>query len=89
VTAADGLELLNDAPLNIVCFRLAPAGTSEEERDALTRAACRRIQEGGRAFVTPTLWDGKAGIRAAFDHWATGPEDIAVLETAVMEAMGG
>jgi glutamate/tyrosine decarboxylase-like PLP-dependent enzyme len=89
VTDTDGLELLNDAPLNIVCFRLAPAGTSEAERDALTRAACRRIQEDGRAFVTPTLWDGKAGIRAAFDHWATGPEDIAVLEAAVMEAMGG
>ncbi len=87
VTATDGLELLNDAPLNIVCFRLAPAGTSDEERDALTRAASRHIQAGGRAFVTPTVWDGHAGIRAAFDHWATTAEDVNVLKDAVVDAM--
>jgi hypothetical protein len=66
---------------------VAPAGATDEERDALTRVVCRRIQESGRAFVTPTVWAGKAGIRAAFDHWATGPEDIAALEDAVSAAM--
>lgn len=86
VERTPALELMNSAPLNIVSFRVAPANSTEEERDALTRATCRRIQENGKVFVTPTIWEGKAAIRAAFDHWATGPGDVALLEEEVQQA---
>lgn len=81
------LELMNSAPLNVVSFRVAPPDATEDERDAITRAACRRIQEGGKVFVTPTVWNGHAAIRAAFDHWATTAEDTALLESEVLRAV--
>ena len=79
---------MNDAPLNIVCFRLANDSLSDDELDARNRAAVREIQAGGKVFVTPTVWNGRAAIRAAFDHWATGPEDIELLKEAVLRARG-
>lgn len=88
IEATDELELLNSAPLNIVCFRYAPAAMSEEERDTLTRAACRRMQESGRVYVTPTLWNGHVAIRAAFDHYATTSGDVNVLKEEVVKATG-
>ena len=87
VEATPGLELMNSAPINMVSFRLAPAGMAEPERDTLNRAAVRAIQRGGQVFVSPTVWDGHAAIRAAFDHFATGPEDVAALQAAVATAL--
>ncbi len=43
------------------------------------------MQHDGRAFVTPTVWEGKAAIRAAFDNWATQPHDVEILWTALEE----
>lgn len=83
-----GLELMNSAPLNVVSFRIAPHDSTEDERDALTRATCRRIQENGKVFVTPTVWEGHAAIRAAFDHWATTAEDVELLKAEVLRAAG-
>jgi glutamate/tyrosine decarboxylase-like PLP-dependent enzyme len=88
VSETPGLALVNSAPLNIVSFRITPDGADEEERDALTRAVCRRIQEQGEVFVTPTVWEGRAAIRAAFDHWATTTADVAVLKAEVKRAAG-
>lgn len=88
VSETPGLAVVNSAPLNIVSFRITPDGTGEEERDALTRAVCRRIQEQGEVFVTPTVWEGRAAIRAAFDHWATTAADVAVLKAEVARAAG-
>ncbi|CAN5704880.1 pyridoxal-dependent decarboxylase [soil metagenome] len=79
IDESDHLELLAPVNLNIVCFRYAPPGLSEPERDEFNRRAVRAIQHDGRAFVTPTTWAGKAGIRAAFDNWATGPADVEIL----------
>jgi len=87
VQATPGLELMNSAPINMVSFRLAPAGMPEAERDVLNRTAVRAIQAGGEVFVSPTVWDGHAAIRAAFDHFATGPEDLAVLQAEVARAL--
>lgn len=85
VDATPGLQLMNDAPLNIVCFRLAPAGRGDDAADALNRAAVAALQADGRVFVTGTVWAGRAAIRAAFDNWATGRRDIELLQEAVAE----
>ena len=44
-----------------------------------------RIQQDGRACLTPTLWDGKQAIRCAFDNWATSDEGVRILQSAVRE----
>ena len=85
VTTAPGLELLAPAPLIVVCFRYAPPGFDAAATDALNRAAVTALQADGRVFVTGTVWDGKAAVRAAFDNWSTGPADVAVLRAAVAD----
>jgi len=85
VGAAPGLDLMAPAPLNIVCFRYAPDGMGTDEMDAFNRAAVVALQADGRAFVTGTVWNGRAAIRAAFDNWATGPTDVAILQAAVVD----
>ena len=83
VVAEDGLELMNPAALNIVCFRLRSAGLDQEAADARNRRAVRALQSGGRVFVTGTVWRGRAAIRAAFDNWMTGTQDVEILKQAV------
>ena len=81
--ATSGLELMAPAPLNIVCFRyVLPDPTAADD---LNRAAVAALQADGRAFVTGTVWRGRAAVRAAFDNWATGPDDVAILEEAVAD----
>ena len=83
VEATPGIELVNPAPLNIVCFRLVRKGWDDTAIDALNRRAVHAIQKDGRAFVTGTLWNGRAAIRAAFDNWQTTRDDVALLQAAV------
>ena len=83
IEAQPGLDLMNSAPLNIVCFRIVRAGLDDASTDALNRAAVDAIQRDGRAFVTGTVWNGRAAIRAAFDNWLTTLDDVAILQAAV------
>jgi glutamate/tyrosine decarboxylase-like PLP-dependent enzyme len=90
VEATPGLDLMNrermrEAPLNVVCFRYAPAGLDAAATDAFNRAAIAAIQTDGRVFVTGTTWDDRVALRAAFDNWATTPDDVAILQAAVVE----
>ncbi len=86
VAAEPRLELLGSSRFNIVCFRLA-ADAPQADLDARNRQAVTDMQADGRAFTTGTQWDGNAAIRAAFDNWATGPEDVAILIQAVKDIL--
>jgi glutamate/tyrosine decarboxylase-like PLP-dependent enzyme len=84
------LELMNakrvaEFPLNIVCFRYMPDGLDDTATDAFNRAAVAAIQKDGRAFVTGTVWAGRACVRAAFDNWATTRADVEVLQQVVRD----
>ncbi|HET6710958.1 pyridoxal phosphate-dependent decarboxylase family protein [Amycolatopsis sp.] len=75
-------HLLAPVRLNVVCF--APAGDGTPARiDALVRA----IAEDGTTFLTPTVYDGRPALRAAFSNWRTTEADVdrvfAVLERLV------
>lgn len=85
VETTPGVELMNAAPLNIVCFRLLDGGRDDQATDELNRRAVDAIQRDGRAFVTGTVWNGHAAIRAAFDNWQTTPDDVAMLQAAVAD----
>jgi glutamate/tyrosine decarboxylase-like PLP-dependent enzyme len=79
------MELLAPARLNIVCFRFVPSDRDSAATDAFNRDAVAAIQGDGRAFVTGTVRDGKAAIRAAFDNWMTRDDDVGILSAAVRE----
>jgi glutamate/tyrosine decarboxylase-like PLP-dependent enzyme len=76
-----GCEILNEVVLNQVLFRFAD--------DATTSAVLRRVQESGEAWMSGTVWDGRAAIRISVSNWRTGSDDVArtvaAFERAVAE----
>lgn len=85
IDAEAGLELMAPAPLNMVCWRYTPAGLDDGATDDFNRAAIVAIQDDGRAFVSGTVWNGRAAIRCAFDNWTTTLDDVAILQDAVWD----
>jgi len=77
VSAHPRLELLAPVRLNIACF--APREPGAAARDGLLAA----LREDGRAFLTPTVLDGRPAIRAAFSSWSTTAEDLRVVADAL------
>jgi len=70
VAASDQYELLSPCNLNVVVFR--PRHCSDTE----VKQRLGAINDSGKAFMTPGVWQGKAGIRAAISNWKTTAEDI-------------
>lgn len=73
-------ELLAPVRLNTVCFTLA----GEANQEKLT-AFVSRLNDTGKVFMTPTVYNGKKGIRAALVNWRTRTTDI-TLATELMTA---
>ncbi len=67
--ADPALTLLAPVRLNVVCFTLAQAPTPE-------RVAALREAVAAEVFVTPTVYGGTAGLRAAFSNWRTTHDDV-------------
>lgn len=63
-------ELLAPVRLNTVCFTLTD--------DHLVTPFLQQLNAGGKVFMTPTFYNGKAGIRAAFVNWRTSKQDIKI-----------
>lgn len=71
IAANPRFELLAPVRLNTVCFTLA----GEENQDKVL-SFLTRLNNTGKVFMTPTVYKGKNGIRAAFVNWRTQQEDI-------------
>ena len=79
-----GFELLSPRQLSIVCFRYAPPGVSEEERDRLNLNMAEGLRETGRAFLSTTRLDGRVALRFCFVNWRTTTADVEeVVQTLV------
>jgi glutamate/tyrosine decarboxylase-like PLP-dependent enzyme len=63
-----GAEVLNDVVLNQVLFRF----DSDEE----TQRVLAGVQQSGEAWMSSTLWDGRAAIRIAVSNWQTDDADV-------------
>jgi len=68
--------------LNIVCFALREGGA--EARDQILD----RLLEDGRTYMTPTVFEGRPAMRAAFSNWMTGDEDLEIISSALAAAVG-
>ncbi len=79
------LELLAPVELSIVCFRFAPAELSgkEDELNRINKRVMEMVQAGGDAFLSSAMINGRFALRACVLHYATTPEDVAALISAV------
>ncbi|WP_369229950.1 aspartate aminotransferase family protein [Streptomyces sp. R21] len=75
------LRLLAPVRLNVVCFTLADEPTQER-----VNAVARAVAASGEAFVTPTVYDGTQGLRAAFSNWRTSEVDTDRVFDALLTA---
>jgi glutamate/tyrosine decarboxylase-like PLP-dependent enzyme len=73
-----GAEVLNDVVLNQVLFRF--------DGDERTNAVLRAVQESGEAWLSGTVWDGRAAIRVSVSNWQTSDDDVDRLVRAFARA---
>ncbi len=83
IAAMDDLELLAPVRLNIVCFALRDG--SAELRDRLLDG----LLDDGRVYLTPTVFDQRPGMRAAFVNWRTSESDVEVILEALAHQVVG
>ena len=74
-----GWHRLAPVPFQTVCVRHVPPGLSAEALDAHTLAWVRRINESGRAYLTPAMLDNQWMVRVSFGVEATEHEHVAAL----------
>jgi aromatic-L-amino-acid decarboxylase len=75
-----GWERLAPVPLQTVCLRHVPAGATDEKLlQAHNLAIAMRVNEGGRAYVTPAVLKGKQLIRVSVGATATERKDVELV----------
>lgn len=67
-------ELLAPIRLNNVCFTLKGEHNQEKVAQFLTN-----LNDTGKVFMTPTVYQNRKGIRASFVNWRTTEEDIRIV----------
>ncbi|MFV5699535.1 pyridoxal phosphate-dependent decarboxylase family protein [Flavobacterium sp. ZT3R17] len=84
ITQNENFELLAPTRLNNVCFTLAGDHNQEKVNLFLTH-----LNDKGKVFMTPTVYENRKGIRASFVNWRTSEKDIQIaikeLKTSVLE----
>jgi glutamate/tyrosine decarboxylase-like PLP-dependent enzyme len=82
VTAHPRLEPVGASDLSIVCFRYVPRSGDANQ---FNRRLVDVIQKDGRLFVSGTLVEGVAALRAAILNFRSGPRDAGLVVEAVAE----
>lgn len=70
----ENFELLAPTRLNNVCFTLAGGHNQEKVNLFLTH-----LNDKGKVFMTPTVYQNRKGIRASFVNWRTTEKDIRIV----------
>ncbi|KRD10910.1 amino acid decarboxylase [Flavobacterium sp. Root901] len=71
-------EIMAPIRLNNVCFTLKGDENQDKVSEFLTK-----LNDTGKVFMTPTIYQNRKGIRASFVNWRTAEDDIRI----VMEEM--
>jgi glutamate/tyrosine decarboxylase-like PLP-dependent enzyme len=85
VEASEELELMAEAPLNIVAFRYNPGGLSETELDRLNQRLGAAVLADGRFLVGTSRLGPRTIFRPAFSNWRTRTEDIDEFAEVIVE----
>ncbi len=75
-------ELLAPIRLNNVCFTLKGNHNQEKVSEFLTR-----LNDRGKVFMTPTLYQNRKGIRASFVNWRTTENDVKIIMEELKETI--
>lgn len=78
----DNFELLAPIRLNNVCFTLKGDHNQERVSQFLTN-----LNDTGKVFMTPTVYQNRKGIRASFVNWRTNETDIKVVIDEMKEVL--
>jgi aromatic-L-amino-acid decarboxylase len=77
VEAEPEWEVMAPHPLSLVCFRYAPAGTTEAEREALNARILHDVNAMGEAFLSHTKLHGRYTLRLAIGNLRTEERHVA------------
>jgi glutamate/tyrosine decarboxylase-like PLP-dependent enzyme len=77
--AEPGVEVLNDVVLNQVLVRFG----DDDER---TREVLAAVQRSGEAWMSGTVWNGRAAMRISVSNWQTTDDDVARAIAAILAA---
>ncbi|TMQ07053.1 MAG: aminotransferase class V-fold PLP-dependent enzyme [Deltaproteobacteria bacterium] len=86
IDAVPGWEIVAPVALQTVCVRHVPPGLDEAAVSAHNLAIARRINDGGRAYLTPTVLDGRQILRISIGAERTEREHVAALWAALRDA---
>jgi len=76
LTSSQGWEIANDSPLAVL-DAIPPAGFGD------VRTLVRRVVASGRAWVAPTLFEGRDVVRICATNGETGTKDVNALIAAL------
>jgi aromatic-L-amino-acid decarboxylase len=79
-------ELAAPVHLSLVCFRYAPANTTEPERERLNAAILERVNASGEAYLSHTKLGGRYVLRLAIGNIRTEGRHVARAWTLLREA---
>jgi glutamate/tyrosine decarboxylase-like PLP-dependent enzyme len=82
ITNDESFELLAPTRLNNVCFTLAGEHNQEKVNLFLTH-----LNDKGKVFMTPTVYQNRKGIRASFVNWRTNELDIQLVMKVMKESV--
>ena len=74
IEQSEQFELLAPVRLNNVCFTLR----GEQNQDKVS-LFLNKLNDTGKVFMTPTVYNGKKGIRASFVNWRTNSNDVDII----------
>jgi aromatic-L-amino-acid decarboxylase len=69
-------ERVAPVPFSLVCFRYAPSGTTEAERELLNAAILERVNASGTAYLSHTKLNGMYVLRLAIGNMRTEPRHV-------------
>lgn len=70
-------EVVAPHPFSVVCFRYAPPGMSEPERERVNARIMDASNATGEMFISHTKLDGRLALRLAIGNIATTRDDVA------------
>jgi len=79
IDATEEWELMAPVPFSLVCFRYAPRGTTEGERDRLNEAIMHGVNATGDVFLSHTRLHDRFTLRVAIGNLRTNERHVALV----------